>query len=115
MSTVCKVFFCYILFIAWRVCRMGHPSSSNNIIIGLSPVIHISTRNKWIVKQSQFIYKLVIIIWKQVFFASGSKRCLIIKSRIVSTVNEHFSFTECRANVRETIPKCTYYLTFFVN
>jgi hypothetical protein len=34
---------------------------------------------------------------------------------LLSTVNEHFSFTECRANVRETIPKCTYYLTFFVN
>jgi hypothetical protein len=95
---------------------MGHPSSSNNIIIGLCQAIHISsTRNKWIVNQSQFIQKLVIIICKQVFVVSGSKRCLIIKSRIVSTVNEHFTFTECRAYVSETIPKCTYYLTFFVD
>jgi hypothetical protein len=29
---------------------IGHPSYSNNIIIGLRPAIHISsTRNKWIV------------------------------------------------------------------
>jgi len=29
---------------------MGHPSYSNNIILGLRPAIHISsTRKKWIV------------------------------------------------------------------